>query len=81
MSRFFRNIKAEKMKKFLETKGYEIVNRKGDDEVWMKPGCTYAIKLPSRNEDLKVGTMGHIRRMANLCGVSNEDMVEGLKKQ
>ena len=62
MSKFFRNIPAERVKKFLETQEYSIVNRKGDDEVWMKQGCVYAVKLPSRNENLKVGTMGHIRR-------------------
>lgn len=79
--KFFRNIESNQIRKFIEKKGYELVNKKGDDEIWMKPGCVFTVKIPSRNEVIKVGTMGNIRRMINLAGIRTDELVEGLRNQ
>ena len=80
MPRFFRNRKAEEVKKFLEAHGYRAVHMRGDDEIWAKGGCQFTVKLPSRNETMPDGTMDYVKRMMNMCGHSRKEILAWWKK-
>lgn len=79
MPKFFRARKAEEIKKFLEAHGFRVVNHNGDDEIWAKDTCTYTVKVPSRNEIMKIGTMTYIKKMISYCGISNKEMLKWWK--
>jgi hypothetical protein len=80
MPKFFRARKAEIIKKFLETKEFYVGNTNGDDEIWVRDGWNYTIKLPSRNEEIPDGTMSSIKKCMRNCGVDPKEMLEWWKK-
>ena len=80
MPKFFKARRAEEIKKFLEANGYKLVNHNGDDEIWIKDGCNYTVKIPSRNETIPNGTMSYIKKMIRHCGISNKEMLKWWKE-
>lgn len=75
MPKYFHARKAEEIKKFLEVKGFKLVNHNGDDEIWALATSNYTIKLPSRNEEIPDGTMAHIKKMLRYCGIDPKEML------
>ena len=80
MPKYFKARKAEEVKKFLEAKGYKMVNYDGDDEIWALPNCQYTVKVPSRNEEIPNGTMDYMRKMICLCGFKRKDILDWWKE-
>jgi len=79
MPKFFSARKAEIIKKFLETKGFVMINHKGDDEIWTRQGYNYTVKLPSRNEQIPDGTMSQIKKCIRYCGIDPKEMLQWWK--
>ena len=79
MPKYFNARKAEEIKKFLEVKGFKLVNHNGDDEIWATSTCNYTVKLPSRNETMQDGTMSHIKKCLRYCGIDPKEMLKWWK--
>lgn len=73
MPRHFNNRSYKEIVAFLLAHGFSKVNTVGDDEIYVRPGHRYTVKVTMGRKSTPIGTMMQIRKMARLCGVEPKE--------
>ena len=77
MAKFFRARRAREIRAFLEAHNFLLLNTHGDDDIYERPGFTYTVKIPNRdNDEIPDGTMSHIKKCIKMCGIDNKDILK-----
>ena len=81
MPRRFRARRAYEIKAFLVANDYFLhiprPRGQGDDDIYEKKGCSFPVKIPSRNnEEIPNGTMDYILKTIRKCGTDKKEVLK-----
>lgn len=77
MAKRFMNRRAKDFRAFLEAHGFYLANTNGDDDIYVREGYGYTVKIPNKNSEIvKNGTAMSIAKCITHCGFSKKDILD-----
>lgn len=77
MPRFLRNRSTKEIVAFLIAHGFRYSNTRGDDDVFVKDGWKYPVKVTQNQKSTPIGTMQSITKWS---GYSNKEWIKWWKE-